>query len=1067
MFLANYTLFLILGYENFMRFFQLCLLFSCFFIVKSNAQASWETFGQNRVQFRTFEWNYFDSTHFRAFYYDQGKANAKFCLKVAEQELSHIVYLMGGRLNKKLNIILYNSFSDYRQSNIGRKTDHINSSSSGKLDLVGDNIPVYFNGDHLHLKNQIVRGIATAIKDNMLFGNNIKEIVRNAIKMNIPEWFTAGYISYISNEWLPDMNHTVSYAIQQQTNKSLPELSKISPSVFGHSFWRFLAATYGEHQISNILYLTRNRKSVQTALLNVLKKPAKVIFDEWRSFYANEKTDSLYKKNFRTLLTSISPLPEATCSQFNVSPNHQYISYVEKKDGQFIIWLHQIKYNKKIMLFEGGTRSVQELKDPDYPLTAWNNDGKKIAVLFVKQNKTFIKIFDVGSSRSVLKKIARNKIDRITGMCFWNDDNTLAVTAIKKGISDLYKLSIKNTRFENITNDAFDDKNPRTIRNKKFSGILFSSNRTSSFNTPSEAGDVFSPQFNLFLYKNEFSQTFRKLSNSPTEIQSVIDWNEQAICYTATENQICKRWIASSQPMANRLDSLITTKGTQLPDNFLQQYYFPQTQKIVELYQNGKTFDFYTIPIDSAIKEFEMYQSLQHQSLLSEEIPTSDKLFPTYQLPFDTVVKNALLDQIFLDQNFQKTAYQIFSPALDKMKAKKYLQSFEPDFLQTTLDNTLLFTRYQPYNANQRTYTNPSLNGFFTSTLTDILEDYKITGGFRIGINFNEKDYFFKFNNYRRRVDWEILYYHHLDKGADSSINTGYIYLTKNKLDLAQIKFSYPLSLQKSLHFTFGGRIDKHEILSIERTSLNLPATQGYWNFGKLEFIHDNSFSPLYNIFKGSRAKIFIEYQLQLNQSKLNLFNIGYDARKYITLYKNIILANRIAGAMSTGSTHILYKLGGVDNSLNIGNESNTQVDPSQRYNFQMKSTNLRGYQDGFLNGNSYIVWNEEIRIPIIQTFIKRPVKSAFLRNIQIVGFADFGTAWKSFSPKSSTMESKSIYIDNNNPNVIVYVTHIAGLGYGTGLRTSVLGYFLKADVAWNILGGSKPMLHLSMATDF
>ena len=90
-------------------FFQrlcLVLLLAAFLPGKLMAQASWEPFGQNRVQYRTFSWNYLDSTHFRVFFYDKGKAHAIYALNLAEQELSHIVYMMGGRLNKKLNIVI-------------------------------------------------------------------------------------------------------------------------------------------------------------------------------------------------------------------------------------------------------------------------------------------------------------------------------------------------------------------------------------------------------------------------------------------------------------------------------------------------------------------------------------------------------------------------------------------------------------------------------------------------------------------------------------------------------------------------------------------------------------------------------------------------------------------------------------------------------------------------------------------------------------------------------------------------------------------------------------------------
>lgn len=169
--------------------------------VGAMAQASWEHFGQNRVQYRTFEWKYFDSTHFRTFYYDYGKANAMYTVNLAEQELSRIVYLMGGRLNKKLNIILYNSFGDYRQTNLGRKNDELNAANGGKVDVAGDYIAIYFNGDHNQLRKQIRSGIAKVIKDNMLFGDNIKDVVKNAVQMNLPDWYTLGYVSFIASEW--------------------------------------------------------------------------------------------------------------------------------------------------------------------------------------------------------------------------------------------------------------------------------------------------------------------------------------------------------------------------------------------------------------------------------------------------------------------------------------------------------------------------------------------------------------------------------------------------------------------------------------------------------------------------------------------------------------------------------------------------------------------------------------------------------------------------------------------------------------------------------------------------
>ena len=86
-------------------------------------QAALEQFGQNRVQMRTFEWKYYDTTHFRIMYYDYGKFNAQFLLQQAEMDLPQIVFMMGARLPNKIDVVVYNSYGEYKVTNVGRYND--------------------------------------------------------------------------------------------------------------------------------------------------------------------------------------------------------------------------------------------------------------------------------------------------------------------------------------------------------------------------------------------------------------------------------------------------------------------------------------------------------------------------------------------------------------------------------------------------------------------------------------------------------------------------------------------------------------------------------------------------------------------------------------------------------------------------------------------------------------------------------------------------------------------------------------------------------------------------------
>ena len=48
----------------------------------------------------------------------------------------------------------------------------------------------------------------------------------------------------------------------------------------------FIAKNYGENQLSNLLYLTRYRKSINASLQIVFKKPSKDIYNEWKNYYS-------------------------------------------------------------------------------------------------------------------------------------------------------------------------------------------------------------------------------------------------------------------------------------------------------------------------------------------------------------------------------------------------------------------------------------------------------------------------------------------------------------------------------------------------------------------------------------------------------------------------------------------------------------------------------------------------------------------------------------------------------------------------------------------------------------
>lgn len=283
-------------------------------------------------------------------------------------------------------------------------------------------------------------------------------------------------------------------------------------------------------------------------------------------------------------------------------------------------------------------------------------------------------------------------------------------------------------------------------------------------------------------------------------------------------------------------------------------------------------------------------------------------------------------------------------------------------------------------------------------------------------------------------------------------------------------------------------RRDKYVILGDEffPASLKEPDQKIVYGLAHIEYVHDDAISPAMNIWNGLRWKVYFDYNARISDSRISgsgdnpyTMNLGFDARHYLPIYRNIIWAVRAAGDFSWGPQKFIYYLGGVDNWLmfgsNIKNDGTIRYfnpanrpDPDNEYAYQSLAVNLRGFKQNVANGNNAVIINSEVRIPVFTSFFNKPINNAFLRNFQLVQFFDLGTAWNGTYDK---LERPNVQY--TSPPVTVKIK-AGGLGpfaggYGFGARSTLLGYFLRFDAAWemNNFFKGKPQFYLAMGLDF
>ena len=265
-------------------------------------------------------------------------------------------------------------------------------------------------------------------------------------------------------------------------------------------------------------------------------------------------------------------------------------------------------------------------------------------------------------------------------------------------------------------------------------------------------------------------------------------------------------------------------------------------------------------------------------------------------------------------------------------------------------------------------------------------------------------------------------------------------------------------------------RNDRSITLSTDVSSLMVPNTYDTWGGLKGEIVFDNALKQGLNLYNGRRYKIFGEWYRQVDKKNTNLYVIGIDYRHYLKIHRELIWANRLAASTSFGDKKLIYYLGGVDGWLKPVFNNATNIASDQNYAYQSVATNMRGFNQNIRNGNSFALISSELRFPVFQYFMNRPMKSDFIKNFQVVGFADAGTAWTGKSPYSSDNSFNTDIIKNGPITIrLIHQREPIVVGYGIGLRSRLWGYFIRFDWARGIEDGIvlPRVFYWSLSLDF
>ena len=1050
-------------------------------------------FGKNRVQYREFLWQYYRFDKFDTYYYVNGRELAEFAGQVAQEEVPKIESFFQHTLEKRIIFIVYNKLSDFKQSNIGLLTGDQDNNIGGVTQIVNNKVFVYFEGDRKKLREQIKSAIAEVVLNEMIYGSNFKERLANSTLINIPDWYSKGLFAYLSRGWDFETENRVRDGVLSGKYEKFNHLTGDEAIYAGHSIWKYIADTYGKSTIPNIIYLTRIHKNPEEGLLYVLGISFESLAFEWlynlKQRYESEELKQVAPDITKriTRAKKRSRVTDAT-----LSPDGTHIAYVSNEIGRYKVWLYNIETGRNSKIFQR-EHKLDQLTDYSYPVLAWHPSGTILSFIIERKGKTLLNLYNLEDKRTEFSELFH--FEKILDYKYSDDGFKLVMSATMKGYSDIFIHNLLAHTNDQITNDFADDLNPRFINNSR--SIIFSSNRASEVIDNSLGADIeVNQSHDIFIYHidGKKNNVLTRITDSPyiDEMQPLeVDKNRYS--FLSNANGIFNRYEAVFDSTISFIDTtthyryFTVSKPLSNSSRNISGFEMNKRNDLLEtVWYNDREYILYSKEIDlNAIDESlpetnyrkkhtqniidndslraERVKKLEKEIEKIDEIPVTsgDTLIDITKYLFEVEKPNSPVRKRFLMKKRESLEFVL-------PKSIHYNTAFYSNYMVNQIDFSFLSASYQTFTGGA-VYYNPGLNFFFKVGLVDLFEDYRLTGGMRVTTNFESYEYLVTLENLKKRIDEKWVYHRQTFREVYDA------FAIKNYTNELMYIRRVPFSQVAAIELTGTVRNDNNVFLSTDNETLNEPNRYKTWGGFKVAYIFDNTRKIALNLYNGARFKFFAESYWKLESESSSLYVLGADLRHYLPVHREIIWANRLAASTSLGTSRLIYYLGSVDNWQDFSRtqtqfDQSVAIDRTQNWEYQALATNMRGFSQNIRNGNSFAVFNSELRIPIVRYLLSRPINSDFFSNLQTVGFFDVGTAWSGKDPYSQA-NAYNFTVVNNGPVTVTLNKDIEPMvyGYGFGVRTRLLGYFVRADWAWGVEDRivQPRMFYLSLSLDF
>ncbi len=1011
-----------------------------------------QSFGQNKVQYKDFDWSLISAPNFDVYFYGDDSHLAEFTAKVAEDAHEQISKHLRWTLKKRVSIIVYYSHNDFQQTNV--IWQYMQEGIGGVTELFKNRVVLPFEGDYEQFRHVIHHELVHALLNDMIYDGNIQSVIAGRVKLRIPLWVNEGLAEYLSMNWETKADMTMRDLSINEKMPTVKELESYMAYKGGQSVWRFIAEKYGREKIGEIINAMKMTQNAEKGFERALGMDFEDLTKQWHKYLKKEYwPDVAGRDEIEDIAKRLTDHKEAK-NYYNISPaispDGSKIAVLSDRSGYFDIYVIDAIDGEEIRRLVKGNRSVdfEELKLLQ-PGISWSPDSKRIAIAAKAGKTDALYLIDVQTRKK--EKLTFN-LDGIFTAAWSPDGNQLAFIGTKAGASDLYVYNLETEKLAPLTDDIYSDSEPAW--NNNGSALVFVSDRkddlTGQYEPESIEKETFSQKdlYTIDLKSSEIKRLTATEHNEDYPIWAHTEMN--TLFYVSDKSGVWNiyRHNSDAEPVAltNILTGAFQLSLTEDDGYMVFSGYADMGWDVYSI----------SLPLDKEAMDVPVTRYKMKQDEVSDDL-TDLRRHKRGRWSSGRSSGRDYQEWIFAREydHYNKPmespedASEGFVPDTTDLSENGYIpKAYKTRF---TLD---LVNGYASYNNVF------GAQGMTMFAFSDILGDHQIYFGTEMVIDLKRSDYFFSYAYLTRPTDYYFSISHIANEYFLGYDMNGYQHrgLLRNLSLIGYVSrpFSRFMRIEGGLSYNYFSFSEWQQVNYYEFEEVNnndfsviLPVTS---------WVYDNTVYGYTGPIDGFRQNTTLAVSPGWGNKKLDFKTLKMDFRKYFKIGRYSSLAGRLTLGTSRGADKQKFYLGGLQNWIFGTGETDGVEDDSRSRNDILDGENdlfdvffsefvmpVRGRRYMESVGSNVALANVEFRFPFL---LAVGVPNKFmLSNLGSHIFLDVGTAWDEGDDFSKNQ--------------------IAGFGWGMKIN---LGYFLlRIDSAWDIneTGYSKPQYYFSLGTDW